>query len=481
MKKEVIGVFLVFSLIFVTFTSAQFNSIEIKDVDVNENQLQVLVNNNLDKNFNKITFIINNQYTIIQDEILSNFTAKFFIVNYPPPVKLETIKVIVGDQSDDYVFTGNEDTFVINQAVSQTSELTQVESNSPISYIYSGPRVAKIQDGNIIYFQSDNVGSTSIETDNIGNIEFKANYLPFGKELSFSSQGKEKYGFTSKEYDAESSLNYFNARYYNPSIGKFISNDPIFKPTEGGYQYVRNNPLTITDPSGKQMIDISKLIEFSFKIVENQPRYIPKQCIERCQLESDKLKKQDTDQITKAIEGFYQELFPALKLHTDYFTTPFRRVNLGDKKVEEIGNDINNAVSFLSEKLGSERASELVDNLKGVEFVKGGLIMGNPATTVFLPKQVMFFNLDLFTNFKKELNDPEAFNLYLSGILAHESGHITESETPIGNFRHHFPPWAMNEERNILTNLDPEYAQSLSREQLELYNKARKLYDEKYR
>ena len=249
MKKEVIVIFLVISVILSPFSSAQLNNIEIKDVNVNENAIQVLVQNNVDKDFNQEAFIINNQQQVIREEILSNFTAKFFYINYPSGIKLETVKVIVGDQSVYYVFTGYEGLFIINQEVSSTSSTT--ESNSPVSYIYSGQRLAKVQDGNVIYFSSDNVGSTSLETDSTGGISFKANYLPFGKELSFSSINDEKYGFTSKEFDDESNLNYFNARYYNPSSGKFISNDPIFKPSEGGYQYVRNNPLTITDPSGK--------------------------------------------------------------------------------------------------------------------------------------------------------------------------------------------------------------------------------------
>src|SRR3989344_7695486 len=253
MKKEVLAVFLVVLLGLVPFSSAQLNFIEIKDVNVNENSLQVLVQNNVNQDFIKETFIINNKYTIIQDEIFSNFTAKFFIVSYPGGIKLETIKVIVGDQSDDYAFNGNENIFVVNQEVSSITSTT--ESNSPISYIYSGQRLAKIQDNNIVYYFSDNIGSTSLQTDSSGNVNFKANYLPFGKELSFSSTNNEKYGFTGKEFDIESSLNYFNARYYNPSNGKFISNDPIFKPTEGGYQYVNNNPLTITDPSGMQDVE----------------------------------------------------------------------------------------------------------------------------------------------------------------------------------------------------------------------------------
>ena len=250
MKKEVISIFLVVLLIFMPFSNAQLSSIEIKDVNVNENSLQVLIQNNFNQDFNKEMFIINNQYEIIQEEKLSNFTAKYFVVNYQSGIKLNNLQVIINDNVASYIFTEQEDTFVINQAVSQTSELTQIESNSPISYIYSGSRLAKIQDNNIVYYHSDNIGSTSLQTDNLGNIKSKSDYLPFGKGLSFSSQGNEKYKFTGKEYDPESSLNYFNARYYNPSNGKFISVDDIFKPTEGGYQYVDNNPLILTDPSG---------------------------------------------------------------------------------------------------------------------------------------------------------------------------------------------------------------------------------------
>src|SRR3989344_8441422 len=254
MQKEALVISILTLLLFVPFSSAQLNSIEIKDVNVNENSIQVLIQNNLNQDLLKERFIINNQYEIIQEEILRNFTSKFFIINYPNEMKLNNLQVIINDQTASYIFTGNEDSFNVQQNVAQqetSQSVTTQESNLPISYIYSAGRVAKIQDNQIIYFSSDNVGSTSIQTDNLGNIKTKSNYLPFGKELSFSSIGKEKYQFTGKEYDYESSLNYFNARYYNPSSGKFISNDPIFKPTEGGYQYVRNNPLTITDLSGK--------------------------------------------------------------------------------------------------------------------------------------------------------------------------------------------------------------------------------------
>src|SRR5262249_57332646 len=58
--------------------------------------------------------------------------------------------------------------------------------------------------------------------------------------------------FTGHEWDPESGLSYYRARYYDPKLGRFLSEDPIG--FEGGdanfYAYVFNNPTTWIDPSG---------------------------------------------------------------------------------------------------------------------------------------------------------------------------------------------------------------------------------------
>lgn len=64
--------------------------------------------------------------------------------------------------------------------------------------------------------------------------------------------------FTGKERDAETGLDYFGARYYGSSMGRFMSPDPITLTSAHQadpqqinlYSYVRNNPLIPTDPSG---------------------------------------------------------------------------------------------------------------------------------------------------------------------------------------------------------------------------------------
>jgi len=59
------------------------------------------------------------------------------------------------------------------------------------------------------------------------------------------SLGSSKYGFTGKELD-ETGLNYFGARYYNPTTGRFLTFDNF----GGQYIYARNNPLKYVDPDG---------------------------------------------------------------------------------------------------------------------------------------------------------------------------------------------------------------------------------------
>jgi RHS repeat-associated protein len=57
--------------------------------------------------------------------------------------------------------------------------------------------------------------------------------------------------FTGREWDPETSLYYYRARYYDPKVGRFLSEDPIG--FEGGihfYKYAGNNPGVFRDPSG---------------------------------------------------------------------------------------------------------------------------------------------------------------------------------------------------------------------------------------
>jgi RHS repeat-associated protein len=82
-------------------------------------------------------------------------------------------------------------------------------------------------------------------------------YAPFG-QLFNGSATSDPYKFTGKERDSESGNDYFGARYYGSSMGRFMSPDPLMATPErlldpqewNMYGYARNNPLSITDPTG---------------------------------------------------------------------------------------------------------------------------------------------------------------------------------------------------------------------------------------
>jgi RHS repeat-associated protein len=83
-------------------------------------------------------------------------------------------------------------------------------------------------------------------------------YTPYGEEIvhETSTDSKTAYGFTGKEYEAETGLSYFGARYYDPKIGRFVSEDPaegdLNNPqTFNKYAYALNNPIKMIDPNGK--------------------------------------------------------------------------------------------------------------------------------------------------------------------------------------------------------------------------------------
>lgn len=66
------------------------------------------------------------------------------------------------------------------------------------------------------------------------------------------------YKFTGKERDSESTLDYFGARHYASSLGRFVQADEAFADQQPSspqswnmYAYVRNNPLNRVDPNGR--------------------------------------------------------------------------------------------------------------------------------------------------------------------------------------------------------------------------------------
>jgi RHS repeat-associated protein len=59
-----------------------------------------------------------------------------------------------------------------------------------------------------------------------------------------------KASFTGKQVDSDTGLYYFNARWYDSELGRFVTEDPA-RDGSNWYEYCRDNPLKYTDPTGR--------------------------------------------------------------------------------------------------------------------------------------------------------------------------------------------------------------------------------------
>jgi len=85
------------------------------------------------------------------------------------------------------------------------------------------------------YLHGDHLGSTSLTTDDAGGHVSSVRYTPYGRERSVSGTSPTDFGFTSQRNEASFGLMDYNARYYSPILGRFISPDTIV-PKPGSIQ-----------------------------------------------------------------------------------------------------------------------------------------------------------------------------------------------------------------------------------------------------
>jgi len=79
----------------------------------------------------------------------------------------------------------------------------------------------------------------------------RMHYKPFGDSIELA---KDEVGYTGHKFDTDLNLSYMQARYYDPVIGRFMSNDPVgFSNVYNfnRYSYANNNPYKYVDPDGE--------------------------------------------------------------------------------------------------------------------------------------------------------------------------------------------------------------------------------------
>ncbi len=150
------------------------------------------------------------------------------------------------------------------------------------SYVY-GEGIDEIltmaKEAQTYYYFYDGLGSVTDITDNSGNVVESYQYDVYGQPNITSTIGN-RFMFTGREYDNETGLYYYRARYYSPTIGRFLQKDPLtWTPSDErvsyqqdivsdmtksllqsrgifntqllhSYNYVANNPVNLLDSMG---------------------------------------------------------------------------------------------------------------------------------------------------------------------------------------------------------------------------------------
>lgn len=114
---------------------------------------------------------------------------------------------------------------------------------------------AQAQQHTVTYVYTDPQGTPLAEADASGNITARFDYAPYGTAVASMSPAPNGPGYTGHVNDPDTGLVYMQHRYYDPAIGRFLSVDAA-PPKPGDlnytnrYEYVGNNPIMRTDPSG---------------------------------------------------------------------------------------------------------------------------------------------------------------------------------------------------------------------------------------
>ncbi len=138
-------------------------------------------------------------------------------------------------------------------------------------YIPFGSQVIAVENASgtpcqTCYLNYDHLGSVRLVTDQSANVVARHDYVPYGEEIfppyagrtaPFGNTDYVNPRFTGQMRDTENLLDFFNARYFGPGLGRFVSPDPMNAGADvgnpqswNGYLYVLGNPLVLTDLSG---------------------------------------------------------------------------------------------------------------------------------------------------------------------------------------------------------------------------------------
>ncbi len=113
--------------------------------------------------------------------------------------------------------------------------------------------LSEVNSGTTSYYEQDGLGSVGSLSNASGALANTYTYDSYGKLTASTGTLANPFRHTARESDTETGYYYYRHRYYDPNIGRFLSEDPLgFESGSNFYVYVSNDPATFFDPSGLQ-------------------------------------------------------------------------------------------------------------------------------------------------------------------------------------------------------------------------------------
>jgi RHS repeat-associated protein len=112
----------------------------------------------------------------------------------------------------------------------------------------------RISDLTPYYSHFDGLGSVVALTNSAGSVVNLYEYSVYGQVAASDPNHPNRFLFTGREFDKDTGLYYYRARYYNPYLARFLQTDPASQGVNW-YAYCGNSPTGATDPSGMAASD----------------------------------------------------------------------------------------------------------------------------------------------------------------------------------------------------------------------------------
>jgi len=216
----------------------------------------------------------------------------------------------------------------------------------------------------IWWYHTDHLGSSTYLTDNFGRPSHYYETLPFGEMMVEHNQSANvpsgvgydnKFKFNGKELDDATQMYYYGARYYDPRISIFVSVDPLAQKTMTPYQYVNNNPIMFTDPTGMEGEIIDPKNE------ESRLAYEEYKSIASPEKKAE-LKVLEDSPIIYNIDVKDEFYGGATKYNTNNGEIDIEVQNVGDYTVGILADELTHAYQYQTGEIGYDRESGAIVN-----------------------------------------------------------------------------------------------------------------------